>query len=280
MSFEVSADAYTRFMARFSEPLAVHFADLAGAGSVGESPGEPVKGSGSQGPENQGADQCAGSQYAQRALDVGCGPGALSAELVRRLGSICAVDPSEPFVAAARDRLPEADVRLASAERLPFADDAFDVTLAQLVVQFMTDPVAGLREMARVTRPGGVVAACVWDRGGGRSPLSMFWNVVGELDPVDGENSGPGVHQGDLARLFTQAGLDVAADTELTVRVPQIGFDEWWEPFTLGVGPAGDYVLSLDADHRARLRERCQQAVAVGPPVVSATVWAVTGIVQ
>ncbi|HEY3903570.1 MAG TPA: class I SAM-dependent methyltransferase [Streptosporangiaceae bacterium] len=263
MSFEVSADAYTKFMARFSEPLAVQFADLAGVGSGGESGDGPAD----------------GSRGSQRALDVGCGPGALSAELVRRLGSICAVDPSEPFVLAARDRLPEAEVRLAPAEQLPFDDGRFDVTMAQLVVQFLTDPVAGLREMARVTRPGGVVAACVWDRGGGRSPLSTFWSAVDELDPVDGESSGPGVCQGGLARLFAQAGLAVALDTELTVRVPQIGFDEWWEPFLLGVGPGGDYVLSLDEDRRAQLRERCQQLLAAGPPVVSATAWAVTGAV-
>jgi SAM-dependent methyltransferase len=272
MSFEVSADAYTKFMARFSEPLAVQFADLAGVGPA------------------------AGSPDAQRALDVGCGPGALSAELVRRLGSVHAVDPSEPFVLAARERLrqqtqqvrspdgrpenalPEADVRLAPAEQLPFGDDAFDVTLAQLVVQFMTDPVAGLGEMARVTRPGGVVAACVWDRGGGRSPLSVFWQAVSDLDAVEGESVGsPGVSRGDLARLFAQAGLEVAADTELTVRVPQVGFDEWWEPFTLGVGPAGDYVLALDDEHRERLREHCREILAAGPAVVSATAWAVTG---
>jgi hypothetical protein len=154
------------------------------------------------------------------------------------------------------------------------------VTLAQLVVQFMTDPVAGLREMARVTRPGGVVAACVWDRAGGRSPLSMFWRAVSELDAVEGESAGPGVSRGDLARLFAQAGLVVAQDTELTVRVPQVGFDEWWEPFTLGVGPAGDYVLALDEDRRARLRERCQEILAAGPAVVSATAWAVTGTVN
>jgi SAM-dependent methyltransferase len=274
MSFEVSADAYTRFMARFSEPLAVQFADLAKVGSRSES----------------GDGSAEGSQGVQRVLDVGCGPGALSAELVRRVGSICAVDPSEPFVLAARARLPEADVRLASAEELPFADDRFDVTLAQLVVQFMTDPIAGLREMARVTRPGGVVAACVWDRGGGRSPLSTFWGAVNELDPVshdpvshdavNAENSDPGVRQGDLARLFTQAGLDVAADTELTVRVPQIEFDEWWEPFTLGVGPAGDYVVSLDEERRTRLREHCRQVLSAGPPVVNATAWAVTGTVR
>ncbi len=250
MSFEVSADAYTKFMARYSEPLSVQFADLAGV-------------------QDQGGVQ---------ALDVGCGPGALSAELVRRLGPafVHAVDPSEPFVAAARDRLPQTDIQLASAEHLPFANDTFDVTMAQLVVQFMTDPVAGLRDMARVTRPGGVVAACVWDRAGGRSPLSPFWQAVDDLDQVDGESSGPGVSQGDLARLFTEAGLTVVKDTELTVQVPQIGFDEWWEPVTLGVGPAGDYVVSLDPDRRAQLRAHCQRILAAGPKVVTATAWAVT----
>ena len=125
---------------------------------------------------------------------MGCGPGALSAELVRRLGpaSVHAIDPSESFVAAARERLPQTDVRLASAERLPFENDTFDLAMAQLVVQFMTDPVAGLREMARVTRPGGVVAACVWDRGGGRSPLSPFWQAVDDLDQVAGEAQAQG----------------------------------------------------------------------------------------
>src|SRR6185503_13524175 len=95
-----------------------------------------------------------------RALDVGCGPGALTAELVARLGAkaVAAVDPSESFVVATHARHPEVDVRRASAEALPFADRAFDATLAQLVVHFMTDPVAGLREMARVTRGGGTVA--------------------------------------------------------------------------------------------------------------------------
>lgn len=278
MSFEVSADAYTKFMARFSEPLAVRFADLAGVDPGGGSVSGPVTQSRlaqsrvAQNPDTQ-------SRRGQRALDVGCGPGALTAELVRRLGpdSVNAIDPSESFVTAARQRLPEVDIKLASAEQLPFEDGAFDVAMAQLVVQFMNDPAAGLREMARVTRPGGVVAACVWDRGGGRSPLSPFWQAVAELDQVEGESLGPGVNQGDIARLFAKAGLAVVKDTELTIDVPQIGFDDWWEPVTLGVGPAGDYVLSLDADRRAQLRAHCQQILANGLAVVSATVWAVTG---
>ena len=116
----------------------------------------------------------------RRVLDVGCGPGALTAELVRRVGadSVSAVDPSEPFVAAATERHPGVDVRQGSAEQLPFPDDAFDAALGQLVVHFMADPVAGLTEMARVTRRGGVVAACVWDHAGGGGPLSRFWEAA------------------------------------------------------------------------------------------------------
>ena len=162
MSFDVSADAYTRFMGRYSEPLAARFADLAGV------------------------------RRGQRALDVGCGPGALTAELAGRLGAgqVCAVDPSESFAEAVGERLPGVTVGVAAAERLPFPDGAFDAVLAQLVVHFMTDPVAGLREMGRATRRGGVVGACVWDHGGGRGPLTPFWRAVRELDPSAADESG------------------------------------------------------------------------------------------
>ena len=249
MSFDVSPDAYLQFMGRYSEPLAGLFADLAGIGR------------------------------GQRALDVGCGPGALTAELVRRLGAdaVCAVDPSQPFAAAAGARCPGADVRLAAAEQLPFGDGTFDVTMAQLVVHFMTSPVAGLREMGRVTRRGGVVAACVWDHAGGRGPLAAFWQAVRELDPrAQDESSLPGAREGHLAQLFGQAELSVARATALTVQIQHPTFEKWWEPFTLGVGPAGAYVASLDHEHRAALREHCRATLP--PPVkVSATAWAVTG---
>ena len=127
----------------------------------------------------------AGVAAGQRVLDVGSGPGALTTELVARLGAdaVSAVDPSEPFVAAAKERHPGVDVRRSAAEQLPFDDREFDAALAQLVVHFMADPVAGLREMARVTRERGVVAACVWDHGGGQGPLSTFWEAARELDP-------------------------------------------------------------------------------------------------
>ncbi len=250
MIFDTSADSYTRFMGRYSERLAAHFADLAGV-----SPG-------------------------QRVLDVGCGAGALTAELARRLGAeaVSAAEPSEQFVAAVRDRLPGVDVRLAAAEQLPFADDRFDASLAQLVVHFMADPVAGLREMARVTRPGGTVGACVWDDGGGRSPLSLFWRAVAEFDPsAAGPRAGrAGTTEGDLAGLFGQAGLHDAEVTTLSVRVGHESFGEWWEPFTLGVGPLGGYLSTLDEQRREDLREHCHRMLGDGPIDVTATVWAVT----
>jgi len=250
VSFDVPADAYLRFMGRYSEPLAVQFADLAGV-----RPG-------------------------QRALDVGCGPGVLTAELVRRLGTarVCAVEPSESFVAAARERLPGVDVRRAAAEKLPFPDGAFDVTAAQLVVHFMTDPVAGLREMARVTRPGGVVAACVWDHGGDRGPLTTFWRAARQLDPsARNESDGAGADEGALAALFAAAGLGGAAATTLTVQVRYATFEQWWETFTLGVGPAGGYVTALADDRCRLLRDHCRQLLPAEPLDVSATAWAVTG---
>jgi SAM-dependent methyltransferase len=249
VSFDVSAGAYLRFMGQYSEPLAPRFADLAGI-----------------------AD-------GQRVLDVGCGPGALTAELVSRVGaaSVSAAEPSASFAAAVRERLPGVEVRQSAAEQLPFADGTFDAALAQLVVHFMADPVQGLREMRRVTRPGGMVAACVWDHAGGRGPLAAFWSAVRQLDPAADDESGlAGVREGHLASLFTQAGLNRGAVTTLTVRVRHASFDDWWDRFTLGVGPAGAYVASLTPDHRTALREQCRRLLPAGPVEITATAWAAT----
>ena len=251
MSFDVAADAYDRFMGRYSILLSPQLADLAG-----------VRGG-------------------QRVLDVGCGPGALTSELVSRLGpaAVTAVDPSKPFVAAARARNPRVEVLQASAERLPFPDDGFDASLAQLVVHFMSDPVAGLAEMARVTRRDGVVAGCVWDYGGSQGPLSPFWQAARELDPeVEDESQLAGAHEGHLAELFEAAGLRRIEATVLSASVAHPTFDEWWEPFTGGVGPAGSYVASLDAERQAELRERCRALLPVAPFVRTARAWATRGL--
>ena len=246
MSFAVAAEAYDRFMGRYSTPLAPLFVDF---GHV--APG-------------------------QRVLDVGAGPGALTGALVERIGSACvtAVDPSEPFVAALRERNPGVEVQQASAESLPFDDAGFDATLAQLVVHFMRDPVAGLREMRRVTVPGGVVAASVWDHGGGHGPLSVYWEAVRELDPAsEGEAHLAGDNEGDLTRLFEQAGMTDVEEDPLTVNVEHATFDEWWEPYTLGVGPAGAYIAGLAPEARERLRENCRARLPEPPFTISASAW-------
>lgn len=253
MSFSVPAASYDRFMGRYSSQLSPQLADLARVAA------------------------------GQRVLDVGCGPGVLTRELVARVGAanVVAVDPSEPFVAAARDRLPGVDVRLASAESMPFEDGTFDAALAQLVVHFMSDPVAGLREMARVTRDGGVVATCVWDLAGGRAPLSAFWEAARAFDAaVVDESDLPGARQGHVEALYAEAGFDDVTSATVTARLVEPTFDAWWEPYTFGVGPAGQYVASLDEDARARLREACLERLGSGPVTTEAVAWACVGRVD
>jgi SAM-dependent methyltransferase len=162
---------------------------------------------------------------------------------------------------------------------LPFPDRTFDVALAQLVVHFMSDPVAGLAEMARVTRRDGVVAACVWDHGGGQGPLGEFWQAARELDPeVDDESKLAGVREGHLAELFEAAGLHAIEESVLSADLEHPTFEEWWEPFTRGVGPAGSYVAGLDAERRAELRENCRARLPMAPFVLTARAWAVRGL--
>src|ERR1700754_1442608 len=252
MSFAVAPDAYEKYMGRYSGPLATGFADSLQL------------------------------RDGQRALDVGCGPGALTAVLVERLGAgaVAAVDPSEPFVAAARSRLPGVDIRHATAEHLPFEDGGFDVAAAQLVVHFMADPLAGLTEMVRVTRSGGLVAACVWDHAGGRGPLSPLWRAGYDLDPdAPGESDRPGSRAGELAELLAAAGLQDIRSSELRATAAYPTFDDWWDPMMLGVGPGGTYIAGLDDERRAALRAHCAELLSRAPFAITGVAWSAVGVV-
>ncbi|MGC5172419.1 class I SAM-dependent methyltransferase [Microbacterium sp. DT81.1] len=252
MSFEVAATAYDRFMGRFSRPLGGAFVEWA----------------------------FTGADAAVSALDVGCGPGALTEVLAARLGaaSVTAVDPSPQFVAAARERMPGVRVLEASAEALPFEDGSFEAAFAQLVVHFMSDPAAGIGEMRRVTRPGGVVAANVWDFQNQRAPQSLFFRALRDVMPdVDDEVTRAGARRGDLAALLTGAGCAGVEQSELSVSVEFASFADWWEPYTLGVGPAGAQLARLDAQTREAVRRRCAELLPDGPFRIDAVAWAAKG---
>ena len=252
MSFEVAADAYDRFMGRFSRLLSPQMADLAGV------------------------------RAGQDALDVGCGTGALLGLLVERLGAshVIGIDPSEAFVAATRERFPAVRIEHASAEALPIEDDTVDVAIAQLVVHFMQDPVRGIGEMARVTRSGGVVAACVWDHAGGTGPIHLFWAAARDVmgPGIPDESNLAGAREGHLVELFTVAGLGDVEGSVVVAELEMATFDAYWEPFNRGVGPAGAYLQQLSEVDRDRVRERARELVGAEPFTITARAWAARGI--
>jgi SAM-dependent methyltransferase len=249
-TFNVAAESYDRFMGRYSMLLAPQMADFAGVTA------------------------------GHRVVDVGCGPGALTAELVARVGAsnVAAAEPSGPFAEAARRRFPGVDIRHAAAEQLPFPDAAFDASIAQLVVHFLTDPVQGLHEMARVTKPGGVVAASVWDHSGGRGPVSLFWTAARSLDDsIVDESDLAGAREGHLAQLFEAAGINEIEADALTVRREHQSFDDWWEPYMAGVGPAGAYVARLEPGARDRLRDHLRGLLPDAPFTLESVAWSARG---
>jgi SAM-dependent methyltransferase len=255
-TFRGSAEAYDRFVGRYGPALAGALIAFAGV------------------------------ERGMRALDVGCGPGALAAGLAARLGAanVSAADPSEPFVEACRARVPGADVVVAPAEALPFADGAFDAALSQLVVNFMEDAEKGVREMARVTRAGGVVASCVWDYAGEMTLLRAFWDAALEVEPdraavADEGSTMRWAGEGELADLWRSVGLDDVRFGPLVVRAAYADFEDLWSPFPSGVGPAGAFTKSLDDERRAALREALRRRLPAGdgPFELSARAWAVAG---
>jgi SAM-dependent methyltransferase len=195
--------------------------------------------------------------------------------------NVAAIDPAPQFVAACRVRNPGPDVREGVAERLPWSDGTFDATLSCLVVGFMSDPDRGVREMARVTRPGGTVAACMWDIAtGGMTMLRLYWTAVREVDPgAAGESGMAGTADGDLAERFRRAGLADVAGGALASRADYAGFDDFWEPFTFAVGSAGRHLQSLSREQQSSVRDACQAALPPGPFRLDARAWYARGTV-
>jgi SAM-dependent methyltransferase len=254
-TFRTSAQAYDRYIGRYGPELAAGLISAAGL-----TPG-------------------------RRALDVGCGPGALTAALAELLGpdAVAAVDPSEPFAEACASRVPGVRVEVGAAEALPFDDDSFDAALSQLVVNFMSDAPAGVREMRRVTRPGGTVAAAVWDYADGMTLLRRFWDAAATLDPAaadrDEGRSMPYCRPDELGGLWREAGLEDVTGTELTVEAGYENFDDLWQPLEAGVGPSGAYAAALPPEGRAALREELRRRLGAGdsPFRLAARAWLVVG---
>jgi SAM-dependent methyltransferase len=253
--FEVAAETYDRYVGRYGAALAAaHVARLA----PGE--GDPV-------------------------LDVGCGPGALTRALAAAVGAdnVCAVDPSETFVEACRHRVPGADVRLATAESLPDFGRPLALASSQLVVNFMTDPEAGVRAMRNAVRPGGTVASVVWDYAQGMTMLRAFWDAALELDPdaPDEARTMSLCTPDALAKLWDTCGLLGVETAAIVVHAAYEDFADFWEPFPVGPGPAGRYCAGLAPERRDALAEACRRRLGSprGRFVLSARAWFVRGTV-
>lgn len=253
MSFAKSRGAYDRYMGRFSDRLSPAFLSF-----VEVEPG-------------------------MRALDVGCGPGALTEVLADRLGAerVGAADPSESFVTACAQRVPGADVRQGAAEALPWPAATFDVVVSQLVLNFLSDADAGLAQMCRVARPGAVLSSCTWDYAEGMRMLRTFWDAAREVDPSvlgQGETMRHCTEDA-LAALWDRHGLVDVETTVIEVTADYLDFDDYWSPFTLGVGPGGAHLATLGPERQEYLRESCRRRLGApeGPFTLDASAVAVRG---
>jgi SAM-dependent methyltransferase len=224
----------------------------------------------------------------RRWLDVGCGTGALTAAVLRveEPAEVVGVDPSDGFLATARDRVTDrrASFRAGDARSLPFADDEFDAVVGGLSLNFVPDPGRAVAEFARVTAPGGVVAAYVWDYAEGMAITRYFWDAATYLDPAANElDEGrrfPLCRPEPLQELWAGAGLGAVEVRALVVPTVFADFDDYWRPFLGGQGPAPSYTASLPEDRRRALRELLRTRLPTKPDgsiPLTARAWAVRG---
>ncbi|HEY5634781.1 MAG TPA: class I SAM-dependent methyltransferase [Burkholderiaceae bacterium] len=254
-----SALGYERLVGRWSAKLAPHFTEFSGLRDC----------------------ECI--------LDVGCGTGVLTSRIAAATISarVTGVDVSEPFLAYARASVRNSRVAFerADAGALPFADATFDQSLSLLVISFLAQPSQAAGEMRRVTRPGGTVAACTWDAKG-LELSSIFWQEAERLDPSAGSRAERPRHsnsQGQLEQLWRAAGLHDVVEVPLRIGTEFESFNDFWEPFLLGVGPQGVYVKELTVQRREALREALRERLlpggSDGPISLRASAWAVRGTV-
>jgi SAM-dependent methyltransferase len=249
------SDGYERFMGRWSRRLAPLFVTFAGV------------------------------TEGDRVLDVGSGTGALSAAAaaIESVG-VTGIEPSPAYTRYAREHASGDRVRfeVGDALALPFPDDAFDRTLSMLVLNFVPDRAAALQQMIRVTRPGGVVAAAVWDYGGEMQMLRTFWDAAVAVDPdaaPHDERHMPLSTRGALAELWRTHGLQDIDEEPLTIEMAFGSFDDYWQPFLGGQGPAGVYVSSLAESARHAVESQLRDRLADTGLSLRARAWAVRGVV-
>ncbi|TGQ81238.1 class I SAM-dependent methyltransferase [Mesorhizobium sp. M8A.F.Ca.ET.207.01.1.1] len=262
-SFTVhDASGYEQLMGRWSRKLAPKFIGFAGL-----APGEKI-------------------------LDVGCGTGSLTFELAKsaELAAIGAIDFSPVFVEAAKRRNtdPRIAIQQADATALPFADNAFDRALALLVLHFVPEAGKAVAEMRRVTRPGGVVAAVVWDHLGGMAGMRMMIDTVAALSESGRQLRSrycfqPMMQPGEMKRSFVEQGLADVTETELMIRMDYQDFADYWAPISAGEGPLGKYMTTLEAAERERaeaaVRDAYQAGRPDGPRSFANVAWACRGMV-
>ena len=230
----------------------------------------------------------AGVKNGDRVLDVGTGTGSLASALETTMTSseIVGIDPSEGFINYAKKNAKSGRARfeVGDAQALRFPDASFDQTMALLVMNFVPDHNKAIGEMRRVTRPQGVVSACVWDYNAGMQMLRFFWDEAVALDPAiepKDERHMKLSREGQLGELWKKAGLVNVQEKPLAIDQTYASFDDYWGPFLRGAGPGGAYVVSLSEERRrqleARMRKRLLGNREDGVFVLEARAWCVRG---